>query len=31
MGDYDEINPGQWVIAAALVVYFYVQTSGVFF
>ncbi|MFP4625797.1 MAG: NCS2 family permease [Natronomonas sp.] len=31
MGDYDEVGAGQWVIAFALLVYFYVQTSGMFF
>jgi AGZA family xanthine/uracil permease-like MFS transporter len=28
-GEYDDINAGQWVIAAAFVVYFYVRTSGI--
>lgn len=29
MGDFDEVRLGQWVLAAALVGYFYVQTSGI--
>ncbi|MDL5362754.1 NCS2 family permease [Halalkalicoccus sp. NIPERK01] len=28
MGDAGEVRPGQWALAAALVGYFYVQTSG---
>ncbi len=28
IGDHEEIRPGQWALAAALVGYFYVQTSG---
>lgn len=31
MGEYDDVSLGQWAIAAALVGYFYVQTSGMFF
>ncbi|WP_254769285.1 NCS2 family permease [Salinilacihabitans rarus] len=27
-GDFEDVSPGQWVIAAALVGYFYVYTSG---
>jgi len=27
-GEADEIRLGQWLLAAVLVVYFYVQTSG---
>lgn len=28
VGEYDDISVGQWLIAAAFVVYFYVRTSG---
>ncbi len=28
VGDFDEVRLGQWVLAAALVAYFYVQTTG---
>ncbi|ADJ13688.1 NCS2 family permease [Halalkalicoccus jeotgali] len=28
VGDAEEVRPGQWLLAAALVGYFYVQTSG---
>ncbi|KYH25280.1 permease family protein [Halalkalicoccus paucihalophilus] len=31
VGDFEDVRPGQWVLAAALVGYFYVQTSGMFF
>jgi AGZA family xanthine/uracil permease-like MFS transporter len=31
MGEHDDVNPGQWAIAVALIIYFYVQTSGMFF
>ena len=27
-GEADEIRPGQWLLAAVLIVYFYIQTSG---
>lgn len=30
VGDLEDVRPGQWVLAAALVGYFYVQTSGMF-
>ncbi|MCL7419002.1 MAG: NCS2 family permease [Halalkalicoccus sp.] len=30
VGDFEDVRPGQWVLAAALVGYFYVQTSGMF-
>ncbi|MGN8213028.1 MULTISPECIES: NCS2 family permease [Halococcus] len=29
VGEFDDVKAGQWVIAAAFVVYFYVRTSGV--
>ncbi|MFB6071368.1 MAG: NCS2 family permease [Halobacterium sp.] len=28
VGEYDEVGAGQWLLAAAFVVYFYVRTSG---
>ena len=28
VGDFDEVRIGQWVLAAALLVYFFIQTSG---
>ncbi|MDS0297605.1 NCS2 family permease [Halogeometricum sp. S1BR25-6] len=28
-GEYDEVRPGHWVLAAAFVVYFFVRTSGI--
>ncbi|MFW6018623.1 MAG: NCS2 family permease [Halapricum sp.] len=31
MGDYDDVHPGQWAIAIAFILYFYVTTSGVIF
>ncbi len=31
VGDFEEVRPGQWALAAALVGYFYVQTSGLLF
>ncbi|MUV59570.1 NCS2 family permease [Halobacterium sp. CBA1126] len=28
-GEYDDVSPGQWLLAVAFVVYFFVRTSGV--